>query len=60
MRTWAEDKIGVCEPDVAAINTNILIVAVSITSKEKREFINVRELSIPKHPMIRVLLLAVL
>ena len=47
------DKIGVCEPDVAAINTNILIVAVSITSKENSELINERELSIPKHPIIK-------
>ena len=38
---------------MAAINTNILIVAVSITSNEKSELINERELSIPKHPIIK-------
>lgn len=30
----------------------MLIVAVSITSKEKSELINVREFSIPKQPII--------
>ena len=49
----AADKIGVWEPDVAAINTNMLIVAVSITSRENRELINDLEFNIPKHPMIK-------
>ena len=45
--------IGVCPPDVAAISTKILIVAVSMTSKENSELINVREFSMPKHPIIK-------
>jgi hypothetical protein len=49
----AEDNIGVWEPDVAAINTNMLIVAVSITSRENSEFIKDFEFSIPKHPIIK-------
>ena len=48
----AVDKIGVWEPDVAAINTKILIVAVSITSREKSELINDLEFNIPKQPII--------
>ena len=44
--------MGVCEPDVAAINTNMLIVAVSITSSEKSELINDFEFKIPKQPII--------
>tara|TARA_Y100000746_G_C15321319_1_gene373804 strand:- start:179 stop:379 length:201 start_codon:yes stop_codon:yes gene_type:complete len=49
----ADDKIGVWDPDVAAINTNILIVAVSITSRENSELINDLEFNIPKHPIIK-------
>jgi hypothetical protein len=37
---------------VAAINTKILIVAVSITSKEKSELIKDFAFNIPKHPII--------
>ena len=49
----AADKIGVWDPEVAAINTKILIVAVSITSREKRELINDLEFNIPKQPIIK-------
>ena len=49
----AEDNIGVWEPDVAAINTKILIVAVSITSSENSELIRDFEFNIPKHPIIK-------
>ena len=43
--------MGVWEPAEAAIKTKILIVAVSITSKEKSERNIVFEFKRPKHPM---------
>ena len=48
----ASDNIGVCDPDVAAISTKMLIVAVSITSSENNEFIIDLEFNIPKQPII--------
>lgn len=43
--------IGVCEPGKAAIITNVLIVAVSITSNENSELKIDLEFSKPKHPI---------
>lgn len=47
------DNIGVCEPDVAAISTKMLIVAVSITSSENSEFNTLLEFNMPKQPITR-------